>query len=96
MNLDDSQIPKTESLLNFVERTEPLWKDKIIYELKARKNVLVIVHANKLCRLIKIMDNIGDEEIQNAKLLRGIPVNYKVNQNLRPIPQVAAGYNSEY
>lgn len=91
MDLDESQIPKTESLLDCMERTEPLWKDKIIYELKAGRNVLVVAHANTLRGLIKIMDNIGDEEIQNVGLPTGIPVIYKFDQNLRPIPQVAVG-----
>ena len=65
--------------------------NKIIYELKAGRNVLVVAHANTLRGLIKIIDNIGDEEIQNVGLPTGIPVIYKFDQNLKPIPQVAIG-----
>jgi len=74
-----------------MDRTEPLWKNKIMNELKTGRNVLVVAHANTLRGLIKIIDNIGDEEIQNVGLPTGIPVIYKFDHNLKPIPQVAVG-----
>ena len=63
-DLTAEQIPQTESLLDCMERTKPVWEDKIKYELQQGRNVLVVAHANTLRGLVKIIDNIGDDEIQ--------------------------------
>ena len=47
-----------------MERTFPLWEDKIKYELREGRNVLVVAHANTLRGLVKTIDKIGDAEIQ--------------------------------
>ena len=63
-DLSLDQIPLTESLMDCMERTFPLWERKIMYELKRGRNVLVVAHANTLRGLVKTIDNIGDDEIQ--------------------------------
>jgi 2,3-bisphosphoglycerate-dependent phosphoglycerate mutase len=65
-DLTNEQIPLTESLLDCMERTTPLWENKIKYELSRGRNVLVVAHANTLRGLVKTIDNIGDAEIQGA------------------------------
>jgi 2,3-bisphosphoglycerate-dependent phosphoglycerate mutase len=45
-DLTKEQIPLTESLLDCMERTIPLWENKIAYELLKGRNVLVVAHAN--------------------------------------------------
>jgi len=42
-----------------MQRTQPLWEDKITYELRKGNNVLVVAHANTLRGLVKIIDDIG-------------------------------------
>ena len=91
-DLSEYQIPKTESLMDCMERTRPLWEDKISYELRMGRNVLVVAHANTLRGLVKIIDNIGDEDIQQVSIPTGIPIVYKFQTNsgsnspLRPEP----------
>jgi 2,3-bisphosphoglycerate-dependent phosphoglycerate mutase len=63
-DLSMDEIPMTESLLDCMERTFPLWENKIKYELKKGRNVMVVGHANTLRGLVKTIDNIGDAEIQ--------------------------------
>lgn len=63
-DLTAEQIPLTESLVDCMDRTEPVWRDRIIYELKQGRNVLVVAHANTLRGLVKLIDGIGDDEIQ--------------------------------
>jgi bisphosphoglycerate-dependent phosphoglycerate mutase family 1 len=41
-DLTDEQIPLTESLMDCMIRTKPLYDDKIVYELKKGRNVLVV------------------------------------------------------
>lgn len=81
-----SQIPLTESLLDCMERTKPVWTNKISYELACGRNVLVVAHANTLRGLVKIIDGIGDDEIQDVAIPTGIPIIYKFDRNLNPIP----------
>lgn len=85
-DLTKEQIPLTESLLDCMERTYPLWNDKIKYELKRGRNVLVVAHANTLRGLVKTIDNIGDAEIQEVGIPTGIPIVYKFDEALKPIP----------
>lgn len=85
-DLTQEQIPLTESLLDCMERTYPLWNDKIKYELKRGRNVLVVAHANTLRGLVKTIDNIGDAEIQEVGIPTGIPIVYKFDESLKPIP----------
>lgn len=69
-----------------MERTKPLWIEKISYELACGRNVLVVAHANTLRGLVKIIDSIGDDEIQDIAIPTGIPIVYKFDKNLSPIP----------
>lgn len=70
-DLSSDQIPLTESLLDCMKRTEPLWVEKISYEIACGRNVLVVAHANTLRGLVKIIDNIGDDEIQDIAIPTG-------------------------
>lgn len=63
-DLRDDQLPLTESLKDCMERTEPIWKDRIQREIKLGRNVLVVAHANTLRGLVKTMDQIGDDDIK--------------------------------
>ena len=55
-DLIDEQIPTSESLLDCMSRTRPLWEYKIQRDLKQGKNVMVVAHANTLRGLAKIID----------------------------------------
>ena len=80
--MTEDQIPLTESLKDCMIRTKPLWDDKIVYELKKGRNVLVVAHANTLRGLVKTIDDIGDEEIQNVQIPTGIPIIYKFKKDI--------------
>lgn len=86
-DLDASQIPCTESLLDCMERTAPVWEEKITYELRKGRTVMVVAHANTLRGLVKIIDGIGDDEIQEVAIPTGIPIVYKFN-NIKELVSV--------
>ena len=65
------QIPLTESLLDCMERTAPVWEKKIKYELQQGRNVMVVAHANTLRGLVKTIDDISDEDIQEVSIPTG-------------------------
>jgi len=79
------QIPLTESLEDCMDRTAPMWEQKIQHELRMGRNVMVVAHANTLRGLVKTIDGIGDDEIQEVAIPTGIPVIYKFDENLVPI-----------
>ncbi len=85
-DLSPNQIPLTESLLDCMERTKPVWFDKISYELACGRNVLVVAHANTLRGLVKIIDGIGDDDIKDVAIPTGIPIIYNFDKDLNPIP----------
>ena len=83
-DLSEDQIPLSESLLDTMNRAVPLWEYKIRYDIRNGNNVLVVAHGNTLRGLIKEIDNIGDQEIEEVILPAGIPFVYRFNQDLTP------------
>lgn len=45
----------------------------------------LVAHANTLRGLVKIIDNIGDDEIQEVAIPTGIPIVYKFDENMNPV-----------
>jgi 2,3-bisphosphoglycerate-dependent phosphoglycerate mutase len=80
------QIPLTESLKDCMDRATPVWEQKIVYELRHGRTVMVVAHANTLRGLVKTIDNIGDDEIREVAIPTGIPIIYKFDINMKPIP----------
>jgi 2,3-bisphosphoglycerate-dependent phosphoglycerate mutase len=85
-DLSPNQIPLTESLKDCMDRTQPVWENKIMYELRQGKNVLVVAHANTLRGLVKKIDDISDEYIKQVAIPTGIPIVYKFDADMKPIP----------
>lgn len=94
-DLTAEQIPLTESLLDCMGRTEPAWEDKIKWEVQMGRNVMVVAHANTLRGLVKIIDNIGDEEIQEVAIPTGIPIVYKFDDKMNSVKPEGTKYLSQ-
>jgi 2,3-bisphosphoglycerate-dependent phosphoglycerate mutase len=85
-DLTEDQIPLTESLLDTMKRTIPLWEYKIKRDVAQGNNVLVLGHGNTLRGLIKVIDDVSETHIQDVNLPRGIPLVYGFDKKLRPLP----------
>lgn len=83
--LPSEVIPLTECLKDVVNRMLPYWYDKVVPELRAQKQVLIVAHGNSLRALIKHLDNISDTDIAALNLPTGIPLHYQLNDDLKPI-----------
>ena len=78
--------PATECLADVVTRLIPYWEDVIVAEhLRAGRTVLVTAHGNSLRALVKHLDGISDEDIAALNIPTGIPLVYRLDENLRPI-----------
>ena len=78
-------VPRTECLLDVINRMVPYWKSSIIPDLQSGKNVLVTAHGNSLRALVKHLDGISDKEISGLNIPTGIPLLYELDQNFKPI-----------
>lgn len=83
-DLRPEQIPQSESLLDCMKRTEPLW-NFVKRDLEKGENVMVVAHANTLRGLAKIIDDIGDLDIADVSFPVGIPCVYKFDACMNPL-----------
>ena len=77
-------LPATESLATTLDRVLPCWDDVIAPQLKAGKNVLIAAHGNSLRALVKMLDNVSDDEITGFNIPTGIPLAYELDDELQP------------
>ncbi len=78
-------LPATESLKTTLERVKPYWEENIAPRLRAGENVLITAHGNSLRALVKMLDNLSDEEITSLNIPTGIPLLYELDDDLQPI-----------
>ena len=78
-------VPRTECLKDVVERMLPYWESDIAADLRAGKTVLVTAHGNSLRALVKHLDGISDEDIAALNIPTGIPLVYKLGEDLMPL-----------
>jgi 2,3-bisphosphoglycerate-dependent phosphoglycerate mutase len=79
-----ANLPATESLALTLERVRPCWEEKIAPDLRAGRNVLIAAHGNSLRALVKMLDEISDEEITGFNIPTGIPIAYDLDDGLKP------------
>lgn len=84
-DLQHSELPMTESLLDLINRAKPIYENQILSEIKNGRNVLVVTHKNCVRGLIKIIDDIDDDDFYDLKIPPGIPIVYKFDEDMKPI-----------
>jgi len=80
--IDD--LPATESLATTLARVLPCWNELIAPELRAGRNVLIAAHGNSLRALVKMLDEVSDEDITRFNIPTGIPLAYELDDDLKP------------
>ncbi|MEM7610366.1 MAG: 2,3-diphosphoglycerate-dependent phosphoglycerate mutase [Pseudomonadota bacterium] len=86
-----ADLPDTESLATTLERVAPYWADNIARDLAAGRNVLVAAHGNSLRALVKMLDGISEEEITGFNIPTGVPIEYKLDDDLKPLSREFLG-----
>jgi 2,3-bisphosphoglycerate-dependent phosphoglycerate mutase len=77
-------LPSTESLATTLERVKPCWDELIVPQLKDGKNVLIAAHGNSLRALVKMLDDVSDDDIVGFNIPTGIPIAYDLDDSLKP------------
>ncbi|XP_025413384.1 phosphoglycerate mutase 1-like [Sipha flava] len=78
-------FPMFESLKLTIERTLPYWDHVIVPQMRLGKRVVIVAHGNSLRGIVKYLDNITDETIMNLNLPTGIPFEYTLDENFKPL-----------
>ncbi len=82
-------VPRTECLADVLERFLPYWDNAIVPDLRDGHTVLVAAHGNSLRALVKHLDGIGDQAIADLNIPTGMPLVYRLDDELTPL--VAGG-----
>jgi len=85
-HLNESDVPKTESLKTVIERVMPYWENDIMPDLKAGKTVFVAAHGNSIRAIVKYIEDIPEDVIPGLEIPTGTPLVYALDENLKPIP----------
>ena len=89
------ELPLTESLQDTVARVKPYWENEICPQIKAGKKILIVAHGNSLRALVKILDNVSDDEISQVNIPTASPLVYELDENLKPIRHYYLGNKDE-
>ncbi len=76
-------LPASESLKDTLSRVLPFWESRIVPELRAGKNVLVVAHGNSLRALVKMLDMMSERDIVEFNIPTGIPILYDLDEQLQ-------------
>ena len=70
------KMPYSESLAMTQKRLLPYWEDQIAPRLMDGKNQLIVAHGSSLRALIKYLDQIPDDQIDQVEVPNGKPILY--------------------
>jgi 2,3-bisphosphoglycerate-dependent phosphoglycerate mutase len=84
-DMDEADVPTTESLKLTVDRFLPYWFDTIAPTIKSGKRVLIAAHGNSLRALVKYLDDMSEEAIIKLNIPTGVPLVYELDEDLKPI-----------
>jgi len=80
--LKPEQIPTSESLRQTVQRVRQVWLDSIAPALGGGQRVVVVGHGNGLRALIKVVENVSDDDIMSVEVPNGSPIVYQLERDL--------------
>ena len=94
-SLTKEELPLTECLKDTVARVKPYWENEICPQIKAGKRILIAAHGNSIRALVKIIDNVSDDDIAQVNIPTASPLVYELDDNLKPIRHYYLGNQDE-
>lgn len=76
------QEPLSESLQITLERLLPYWENQIAPRLLDQRDQLIVAHGSSLRALIKYLEGIPDDQIDQVEVPNGRPIIYELNDHL--------------
>jgi 2,3-bisphosphoglycerate-dependent phosphoglycerate mutase len=90
-DLNENQLPASESLKDTVNRFLPYWHETIAPSIQSGKKVLIVAHGNSLRALVKYLDDISEEKIIGLNIPTGAPLVYELDDQLSPMKHYYLG-----
>ena len=81
----EAKLPSGESLKNVIDRLNPFWENYFENIKKNFGNHLIVAHSNSLRAIIKILENLSDEDIMSVNIPTGVPLVYTFNNDFKII-----------
>lgn len=81
-HLLEEELPLGESLEDTVKRFLPYWKEVIVPTIKTGKQIIIAAHGNSLRALVKHLEKISDDKINELEIPTGKPLVYELDENL--------------
>lgn len=94
-NLDEDQIPLTESLALTVARIKPLLDNELFPRLKNGEKIIVAAHGNSIRAFKKLIENMPEDEILKVNIPTGVPLVYELDDDLNYIRDYYLGDQEE-
>ena len=91
---DLASPPAAESLKDTLDRVEPYWESHIAPDVAAGRCTLVSAHGNSLRALVKLLENISDDEIVRLEIPTGAPLLYEFGPGFTAQPRRYVGEGS--
>lgn len=83
--IPSSELPTTENLLDTINRVIPYYETVICPTIQSGKRVIISAHGNSLRALVKVLDNLSDDEIMELNIPTGVPLVYELTDCLTPV-----------
>ena len=83
--LGADELPSTECLRDTVQRFLPYWHERLAPEIRAGRRILIASHGNSLRALVKHLEDMSDDEIVGLNIPTGVPLVYRLDDDLNPI-----------
>jgi 2,3-bisphosphoglycerate-dependent phosphoglycerate mutase len=74
----DVRPPGGESLADTAARVLPYWERRILPDLRAGRNVLVVAHGNSLRALVMHLDGLTPAQVLELEIPTGVPLLYEI------------------
>ncbi len=81
----DCELPSGESLKDVILRLKPFLKRYFDYLIKNPGDHLIVAHSNSLRAIVKILDNLSNDDIIEVNIPTGVPLVYNLNNQLKVI-----------
>ena len=82
-HVDVASLPASESLKDTLARVLPYWESRIVPELRADKNVLIVAHGNSLRALVKMLDMMSENDLVKFNIPTGVPILFELDEQLQ-------------
>ena len=79
----DVAPPGGESLKDTAARTLPYFKERVLPDLRAGKNILIAAHGNSLRSIVMEIEKLSPEEILKVEIPTGVPIVYEFDTDLK-------------